>query len=312
MSGKIVIQSALERTSDMANPVILTCAVTGGDDVASRYPQLPVTPEQIACAAVEAAKAGAAIAHIHVRDPESGKPSMELDLYREVVDRIRESDTDLVINLTTGPGGRFVPKLDERNGFDAGSNVRPPAERVRHVVELKPEICSLDMGSLNFGRGALINTPSQIEIIAAAIRGAGVKPELEIFEPGHLALAMKMINDQVIPEDAFFQFAMGIPWGAPATAQMLSYFVGAMPHASKWSAFGIGRNEFSMVAQSHLMGGHVRVGLEDNFYLEKGVEAGSNAELVEKAAKILRLLGAELATPAEARNLLGLTVRAEA
>lgn len=292
----------------MAN-VILTCAVTGGDDVASRYPQLPVTPEQIANAAIEAARAGAAIAHIHVRDPQTGKPSMELDLYREVVDRIRGSDTDLVINLTTGPGGRFVPKLDERNGFEVGSNVRPPVERVRHVVELKPEVCSLDMGSLNFGRGALINTPSQIEIIAEAIREAGVKPELEIFESGHLALAMKMINDQVVPKDAFFQFAMGIPWGAPATAQMLSYFLGAMPHASQWSAFGIGRNEFAMVAQSYLMGGHVRVGLEDNFYLEKGVEAKSNADLVEKAVRILGLLGAEPATPAEARILLGLKQR---
>lgn len=292
----------------MAN-VILTCAVTGGDDVASRYPQLPVTPEQIANAAIEAARAGAAIAHIHVRDPQTGKPSMELDLYREVVDRIRGSDTDLMINLTTGPGGRFVPKLDERNGFEVGSNVRPPVERVRHVVELKPEVCSLDMGSLNFGRGALINTPNQIEIIAAAIREAGVKPELEIFEPGHLALAMKMINDQVVPKDAFFQFAMGIPWGAPATAQMLSYFLGAMPHASQWSAFGIGRNEFAMVAQSYLLGGHVRVGLEDNFYLEKGVEAKSNADLVEKAVRILRLLGAEPATPAEARILLGLKQR---
>ncbi len=289
----------------MAKSVILTCAVTGGDDVAGRYPQVPITPKQIANAAIEAAKAGAAIAHIHVRDPETGKASMELDLYREVVERIRESETDLVINLTTGPGGRFVPKLDQRNGFDDGSNVRPPVERVRHVVALKPEICSLDMGSLNFGRGALINTPSQIEIIAAGIRDAGVKPELEIFEPGHLALALKMMAEKVVPEDAFFQFAMGIPWGAPATAQMLSYFLGAMPHGAQWSAFGVGRHEFSMVAQAHLMGGHVRVGLEDNFYLEKGIEATSNAQLVEKAAAIIRILGGELATPAEARSQLG-------
>ncbi|AFL50409.1 uncharacterized protein (DUF849 family) [Sinorhizobium fredii] len=290
----------------MTTPTILTCAVTGGDDSVQRHPQVPVTPRQIATAAVDAAKAGAAIVHIHVRDPDTGKASMELDHYKEVVDRIRGASVDVVINLTTGPGGRFVPSLETTNGFDAGSNVRPPAERVRHIVELKPEICSLDMGSLNFGRGALVNTPAQIEQIAAGIMLAGVKPELEIFEPGHLALAQKMMAAGTIPQDSFLQFALGVPWGAPATAQMLSYFLGAMPHGALWSAFGVGRAEFSIVAQAHLMGGHTRVGLEDNFYLEKGLVASSNAQLVEKAAKIIRLLGGELATPKEARALLGL------
>ncbi|PBB86871.1 3-keto-5-aminohexanoate cleavage protein [Mesorhizobium sp. WSM3876] len=287
-------------------PTIITCAVTGGDDSAQRHPQVPVTPRQIADAAIEAAQAGAAIAHIHVRDPATGKASMNLDLYREVVDRVRDAKTDVVINLTTGPGGRFVPSLEQLNGFEAGSNVRPPAERVRHIVELKPEICSLDMGSLNFGKGALINTPAQIELIAASIRQAGVRPELEIFEPGHLALAVKMISSGSIPSDSFLQFALGIPWGAPASAQMLSYFMGAIPHGMQWSAFGVGRAEFPMVAQAVIMGGHTRVGLEDNFYLDKGVEAASNAQLVEKAVSIIRLLGGEPATAAEARTILGL------
>jgi uncharacterized protein (DUF849 family) len=287
-------------------PTIITCAVTGGDDSVQRHPQVPVTPRQIADAAIEAAQAGAAIVHIHVRDPATGKASMNLDLYREVVDRLREAETDVVINLTTGPGGRFVPSLEQHNGFETGSNVRPPVERVRHILELKPEICSLDMGSLNFGSGALINTPAQIEVIATGIRQAGVRPELEIFEPGHLALACKMISSGAIPEDSFLQFALGVPWGAPATAQMMSYFIGAMPQGMQWSAFGVGRAEFPIVAQAFLMGGHTRVGLEDNFYLGKGVEAASNAQLVEKAVSIIRLLGGEPASAAEARTILGL------
>lgn len=293
-------------------PTILTCAVTGGADTLRRYPQLPVTPQQIASASIDAAKAGAAIVHIHVRDPETGKQSMDLDLYREVVDRVRESGTDVVINLTTGPGGRFVPSLEATNGYEPGSNVRPPAERVRHIVKLRPEICSLDMGSLNFGNGALINTQAQIEQIAAAIKGAGVKPELEIFEPGHLELARKMLADGMVPKDSFIQFAMGVRWGAPATGQMLSYFLAAMPAGMQWSAFGVGLHEFPMVAQSFLMGGHVRVGLEDNFYLAKGEEAQSNAQLVDKAAKIIDILGGTLASPQEARKLLDLTAPEQA
>lgn len=285
---------------------IITCAVTGGDDVAHKFKQLPVTPQQIADEVIAAAKAGAAIAHIHVRNPENGKPSMDLDLYREVFQRVRDSETDVVINLTTGPGARFVPSLEATNGFGEGSNVRPPAERVRHIVALKPEICSLDMGSLNFGRGALINTPAQIEQIAAAIASVGVKPELEIFDAGHLALSLKMIADGKVPTDSIFQFALGIPWGAPSTAEMVSYFKSAVPAGAQWAAFGVGRSEFPTVALSYLMGGHVRVGMEDNFYLAKGVEATSNAQLVEKAATIIGMLGGDIATPAETRQMLGL------
>ena len=296
----------------MNNHVIITCAVTGGDDTAGRFANVPVTPEQIATASIEAAKAGAAITHIHVRHPETGKPSMELALYREVVERIRDSGSDVIINLTTGPGARFVPSDDTPNAAKEGSNLRPPQERVRHIVELKPEICSLDMGSLNFGKGALINVPNHVEVIAAAIRGAGVKPELEIFDSGHLALALNMIDRGLIAGDPLFQIVLGVPWGAPATTETLAAMKSLLPHGAQWAAFGISRSEFPMVAQAVLLGGHVRVGIEDNLYLEKGVLAPSNAALVEKARAIIELLGASVATPAEARKILGLKPQAAA
>ncbi|MBO1114588.1 3-keto-5-aminohexanoate cleavage protein [Bordetella petrii] len=292
----------------MSDPVILTCAVTGGDDVAAKYPQLPVTPRQIAQASVEAARAGAAIVHIHVRDPQTGKPSMAVEHYREVVQRIRDSGSDVIVNLTTGPGARYVPALDQTNGAAPGSNVRPPQERVRHVAELRPEICTLDMGSVNFGAGALVNTASQIQAIAAAIP-AGVKIELEIFDTGHLALANKMIADGIIAADSIFQFALGIPWGAPATTETMLLLRNAIGRDAVWAAFGIGRHEFPMVAQALLLDGQIRVGLEDNFYLDKGVQAQSNAQLVEKAAGIAAALGRDLATPAQARQRLGLAAR---
>lgn len=293
----------------MSTPVILTCAVTGGADVAQKYPQLPVTPEEIASECIAAARAGAAIVHIHVRDPETGKPSMELAYYKEVMDRIRRSNTDVLINLTTGPGARFVPDLEVANQGGQGSSVRPVAERVRHVIELKPDICSLDMGSVNFGAGALINTPAQIKVIAQGIRSAGVKAELEIFDSGHVALASQFLKDEVLDPNPLFQFALGIPWGAPATTETMVLLRQLLPHDALWAAFGIGRFEFPMVAQAVLLGGHVRVGLEDNFFLQKGVQANSNAELVEKARQIVCVLGKDLATPSQARELLGLAVR---
>lgn len=202
-----------------------------------------------------------------------------------------------------------MPSIDEVNGVAPGSNLRTPVERVQHVVALKPEICSLDMGSLNFGRGALINLPAQIEVIAAAIHEAGVLPELEIFDAGHLALAQKMLKDGTIRPDSIYQFALGIPWGAPATAEMVAYFKSALPPGAIWAAFGVGRTEFPTLAQAFLLGGHVRVGLEDNLYIEKGVQATSNGQLVKKAVKIIRILGGEMATPAQAREILGITKR---
>lgn len=290
----------------MIQPIVLTCAVTGGADVAARYPQVPVTPKEIAQACVEAACAGAAIVHIHVRNPDTGKPSMDLELYREVVDRIRNSGTDVIINLTTGPGARYVPELEKTNIAASGSNVRPAQERVQHILEIKPEICSLDMGSLNFGAGALINTPPQIEIIAKGIREAGVKPELEVFDTGHLALAHKMIADGLIDDNPLFQFALGIPWGAPANAETMVFLKNSLPAGALWAAFGVGRSAYPTLAQSALLGGHIRVGMEDNFFLENGVQARSNAELVEKANRIIKVLGGSLASPREARELLGI------
>jgi len=288
------------------HPVILTCAVTGGDDTAGRFPAVPVTPKQIADAAIDACKAGAAIAHIHVRNPETGKPSMELSLYREVVARIRDSGSPVIINLTTGPGARFVPSNEKTNQAEPSSNLRPPAERVQHIVELKPEICSLDMGSLNFGRGALINVPAHVEIIAAAIREAGVKPELEVFDSGHIALSNDMIRRGLLDPKPLFQMVTGVPWGAPATTEILAAMKSMLPMGAQWAAFGVGRSQFPMVAQAFLLGGHIRVGLEDNVYISKGELAPDNASLVRKAAGIIDLLGSRLATPAEARDLLGL------
>lgn len=290
----------------MQQKVILTCAVTGGDDTAPKFASVPLKPDQIADAAIAACAAGAAIAHIHVRDPETGKPSMGLDLYREVVERIRESGSPVIINLTTGPGARFIPSNSEANTAAPGSNLRTPEERVRHILALKPEICSLDMGSLNFGKGALINVPSHIEAIAAEIRRAGVLPELEIFDTGHLALSLDMIKRGVIDRNAIFQLVMGVPWGAPAVTEALSAMKSLLPRGSTWAAFGIGRSEFPMVAQAYLLGGHVRVGLEDNLYIEKGVLAPDNVSLVKKARTILEMLGATLATPDEARQILGI------
>lgn len=290
----------------MEQPVILTCAVTGGDDTAGRFPAVPVSPKQIADAAIDACKAGAAIAHIHVRDPQSGKPSMAIELYREVVERIRESGSEVIINLTTGPGARFVPSNSEANRAEQGSNLRPPVDRVQHILELKPEICSLDMGTLNFGKGALVNVPAHVETIAAAIREAGVKPELEVFDSGHIAFALDMIRRGLLEPKPLFQMVTGVPWGAPSTTEVLAALKSLLPVGSAWAAFGVGRFEFPMVAQALLLGGHIRVGLEDNVYLSKGELAPDNASLVRKAAAITDLLGSRLATPAEARSILGL------
>jgi uncharacterized protein (DUF849 family) len=290
----------------MQQQVILTCAITGGDDTGKRYAAVPITPAEIANEAIEACKAGAAIAHIHVRNPDTGKPSMEFALYKEVVDRIRDSGSPVIINLTTGPGARFVPSNDEANKAELGSNLRPPADRVRHILELKPEICSLDMGTLNFGKGALINVPQHVEIIAAAIREAGVKPELEVFDSGHIALSLDMIRRGLLDPQPLFQMVLGVPWGAPATTEVMAAMKSLLPHGSQWASFGVGRSEFPMVAQAVLLGGHARVGLEDNLYLSKGVLAPDNSSLVRKAAEIVDRLGTRLATPDEARAILGL------
>ncbi len=293
----------------MRRKVMISCAVTGSADTPSRNPAVPVTPRQIAQSAIDAAKAGAAIVHIHVRDPQTTRPSMEVALYREVVDRIRGSGSDVLLNLTTGPGARFVPGEKDPEKPGAGTTLRLPAERVQHVLELKPEICSLDMGSLNMGPHVFVNTPSHLEAMAIAIRGAGVLPELEVFETGHLRLAKRMIEDGHINPPGMFQLCLGIAWGQPATPEAMSYMRTLLPEQSPWFAFGISLHQFPMAAQAVLLGGHPRVGMEDNIYLEKGKLAPSNAALVEKAAKIVEILGDNVATPAEARQMLGIQHR---
>jgi 3-dehydrocarnitine:acetyl-CoA trimethylamine transferase len=288
----------------MARKVMISCAVTGSADTPGKNPAVPVTPQQIATSAIDAAKAGAAIVHIHVRDPETTRPSMDIALYREVVDRIRSSGTDVLINLTTGPGARFVPTPEEPLKPAPGTNMKSAPERVRHVVELKPDICSLDMGSMNMGGYAFINTPQILEGMAVAIRDAGVMPELEVFEAGHLLLAKRMIENGHIKRPSLFQICLGVSWAQPATPEAMTYMRSLLPPDCTWFAFGISLYQFPMVAQAVLLGGHPRVGLEDNIYLAKGKLAPSNAALVDKAAKIIEILGDEVATPAEARQML--------
>jgi len=290
----------------MQRKVMISCAVTGSADTPGRNPAVPVTPEQIARSAIDAAKAGAAIVHIHVRNPETTRPSMNPAHYREVVERIRDSGSDVVINLTTGPGARFAPGAEDPLKPGPGTTMKSAAERVQHIVELKPEICSLDMGSMNMGPHVFVNTPGYLETMAVAIRDAGVLPELEVFEAGHLLLAKRMIETGHIKPPGMFQICLGIAWAQPATPEAMTYMRSLLPASSPWFAFGISLYQFPMVAQAVLLGGHPRVGLEDNIYLEKGKLAPSNAALVEKAVKIVEVLGDVVATSADARTILGL------
>ncbi len=291
----------------MARKVMVACALTGAADTPGKNPAVPVTPKQIAESGIEAAKAGAAIVHIHVRDPKTTGPSMELAHYREVVDRIRDSGVDVVINLTTGAGARFVPGSNDPMIPDPRSTLRTPAERVQHVIELKPEICSLDMGSINMGNYVFVNTVPHIEEMAIAIRDAGVTPEIEVFEPGHILLAKRMIQTGHFKTPTLFQICLGVTWGTPATPEAMKFMRDMLPPTDNtWFTFGCAAQQFPMVAQAMLYGGHVRVGLEDNLYLSRGKLAPSNAALVEKAVGIIEAMGEELATPAEARQMLGL------
>jgi len=285
---------------------ILTCAVTGNLTRPDQTPYLPITPEQIANECLAAAEAGAAVVHIHVRDPLTGKPSMEVDHYRDVVDRIRRERNDLVINLTTGPGGRYVPSDDDPKVYAPGTTLLPPEKRVEHIALIRPDICSLDLNTMNSGPDVVINTPRNVRKMAAVIRSSGVMPELEIFDSGDLHLARDLITEGTLDGPGLWTFVLGVKYGFSASPETLMYARNQLPAGAIWAAFGIGRAEFPMVAQSWLYGGHVRVGLEDNIYLEKGVLAKGNADLVRKAVDILKSLGGDVATPAEARVLLGL------
>jgi uncharacterized protein (DUF849 family) len=288
----------------MQRNVIISCAVTGSADTPGKNPAVPVNPPQIAQSAIDAAKAGAAIVHIHVRDPVTTRPSMDGALYREVVERIRDSGSDVLINLTTGPGARFVPGMDDPFKPGPATNLKTPTERVAHVLALRPDICSLDMGSMNMGNYVFVNPPGYLEAMAVAVRDAGVLPELEVFETGHLLLAKRMIETGHIKRPGLFQICLGIAWAQPATTEAMSYMRSLLPPDAIWFAFGISVYQFPMVAQAILLGGHVRVGFEDNLYLAKGKLAPSNAALVEKAGRIIELLGDNVATVAQARDML--------
>ena len=294
----------------MNSKTFLTCAVTGNITTPDQTPHLPVTPAHIANECLAAAQAGAAAVHIHVRDPQTGKPSMELELYREVFDTIRRANPELIINLTTGPGGRFIPSVDDPRVAAPGSTLVQPEKRVEHVRVLKPDVCSLDLNTMNSGGDVVINTPRNVRIMAKIMREAGVKPELEIFDSGDMHLARDLIADGTLEGPGMWTFVTGVKYGFSSSPETLLYARSLLPAGAIWSAFGIGRFEFPIVAQAWLAGGHVRVGMEDNIYLEKGVLAQSNAQLVLKAKRIIEDLGGALATPREARAMLNLPIRA--
>ena len=292
----------------MNRNVIVSCAVTGSGDSVGKHPAIPVTPEEIATAATEAAKAGAAIAHIHVREPDNGKPSRRVELYREVVERIRSSDVDVIINLTTGMGGDlFLGPDDEPMNFGDDTDCVGMMERIKHVEELLPEICSLDCGSFNYAEGnyVYISTPNMLEQGAKRLQEIGVKPELEVFELGQLSFAKHMLTQGLLDSPPMFQVCLGIRWAAEANTASFKTMVDALPEGCNWGGFGVGAMEMPMVAQAVLLGGNIRVGLEDNLYLEKGVFA-SNTQLVERACNIIQLMGCSIQTAAEARDTLGL------
>ncbi|MGW1838580.1 3-keto-5-aminohexanoate cleavage protein [Streptomyces sp. NPDC002067] len=294
----------------MNNEVIITCALTGAGDTVGRSPHVPVTPEQIAASAVEAAAAGAAVVHIHVRDPGTGAPSRDPKLYAETVARIKDTGTDVIINLTAGMGGDLVLDADRplEKGALPGTDLVGGLARLPHVEDLLPDICTLDCGSLNFGDDLYISTPEMLRKGARRIQELGVRPELEIFDTGQLWFAKQLLAEGLLDDPTVFQLCMGIPWGAPADPGVLQSMVNMLPEGAQWASFALGRMQMPWVAQSILLGGNVRVGLEDNLYLAKGVKA-TNAQLVERAVRITELLGASVATPDRARARLGLKPR---
>ena len=291
----------------MNNEVIVTCAVTGAGDTLGKHPEVPVTPEQISNAAIAAAKAGASVAHIHVRDPETGLGSRDVNLFKEVVERIRDSETDVVINLTAGMGGDWIPSEEDPSMPGPGTDMIGPEERLAHVKEIHPEICSLDCGTMNFGNGneIYISPPGYLREMASMIQEWGVKPELEVFELGQIRFAKQMIKEGLINEPPMFQICLGIPWGAEQTVDSMKVMKDELPTNASWASFGIGRMQMPMAAAAVAMGGNVRVGLEDNLYLEKGVPA-SNDQLVTRVIEIIQRMGSRVLSPKETRDKLKL------
>ncbi|MGC1506742.1 MAG: 3-keto-5-aminohexanoate cleavage protein [Sulfitobacter sp.] len=291
----------------MARKTILTAAITGNLMTPDISPNLPVTTEQIAQQALDAAVAGAAIVHLHVRDPETAKGSMRLDLYEDLVARIRAKNKDVLLNLTTGEGGRFVPSDDDPRIAAAGSTLCAPEKRVAHVEALRPDICTLDFNTMWSGQASVINSPRNLEIMAARIYTAGVKPEIEIFDSGDLHMVKDFVARGIIRAPLMVQMVLGVRFGAVANPATMAYLVSQLPESTEWAAFGIGRAAFPMLAQAWLLGGHVRIGMEDTAYISKGAHCVSNAQLVHKAARMIDDLGGTLASPQEARMILGLT-----
>lgn len=288
-------------------PTILTCAVIGAFTTRENHPQAPITPAEIATAAIEAAQAGAAMVHLHVRDPQTGENSMDLGLYREVVERIRASNTDLLINLTTGPGGRLLPSAANPLIADPSSTMTSAIKRTEHVAALKPDMCSLDLNTMWFGTAAVINVPDRVREMAAIIRDAGTKPELEVFDSGDIRLAKDLLDDGSLDSPPYFQIVLGVKYGFAMNPETLFYAKSQLPVGSQWAAFGISRMVFPMVAQSWLLGGHCRVGMEDSVYISRGVLTPNNAAMVSKAKRVIEDLGGQVATVDEARAILGLS-----
>jgi len=298
---------------NMNRNVFITCAVTGSGSTQDRSPHVPRSPKEIADSAIAAAKAGAAIVHCHVRDPETGAPSRDLALYREVTDRIRESDTDVVLNLTAGMGGDIVFG-DTENPFpvnEAGTDMVGATERMAHIAECLPEICTLDCGTMNFAEAdyVMTNTPGMLRAMGQMMTDLGVKPEIEAFDTGHLWFAKELVKEGVLASPALVQLCMGVPWGAPNDLNTFMAMVNNVPTDWDWSAFSLGRDQMAYVAASVLAGGNVRVGLEDNLWLGKG-QLAENWQLVERAGTIIENMGAKLMGPDEVRAQLGLVKRA--
>jgi len=294
---------------EMNTEVILTCAVTGGGDTVGKHPAIPVTPKEIAAAAIEAAKAGATIAHCHVRDPDTGKNSMKKDLFAEVAERVRDSDTDIILNLTGGNGGMYIPSDEDPRKAGPGSDICSPEERARHAVEIKPEICTFDVGTILDDRGVYMGTMNYMREIATLLKSVGVKPEIECFDTSGINIANQLVAEGVIDGPPMYQLCLGIGNNAPMSTQVMLAMREMLPDNAVWASFGISRWQMPMVAKSVLLGGHVRVGLEDNLYLSRGVFA-SNGELVSKAVGIVQALGARVLSPEEGRAKLGLASKA--
>jgi 3-dehydrocarnitine:acetyl-CoA trimethylamine transferase len=300
----------------VSRKVILTCAVTGEGPFSRDHPDFPVTPQQIAQSAIAAAHAGAAVVHLHVRDPQTGEGARDPDLFRQVVERIRSEDVDVVLNLSAGMGGDFCPDAEDESRGGVGTDIASPRDRIAHVALCRPEMCSLDVVTMNAeaanarlqraSAAVYLNTTRTLRAMAREMAALAVKPEIEVFGPGDVLFAKSLIEEGAIARPPHFQFVMGVKWGMPCSPETLMYMRSLLPEGATWAALGLGRQQMHVVALAAILGGHCRVGLEDNHYLEKGVFA-TNVQLVERAAVLIRTLGYSLASAREARELLAIS-----